>query len=630
MTDFMIRLWCENFAKTRGYKVGSNNVRKRNGEKMGVFDLLALLCGLALFLYGMESMGDALKKSAGRKLKTILANLTSNKFKGFLLGLGVTAIIQSSSATTVMVVGFVNSGTMLLSQAIGVIMGANVGTAVTAWLTALNGISGGAQAATLIEWLKPDAWMPILAVIGISLIMFSKKSKMKDVGAILMGFAVLMTGMDIMSGAVSGLKNDPGFCRMLTLFENPILGVLAGTLLTAIVQSSSASVGILQALAVGTGAISFGAAIPIILGQNIGTCITAILSSLGANKNGKRAAFVHLYFNVIGVVFWLTVYYLVGWILNLAGVFDLFAFANSRMIDMWGIAMVHTVFKLLSVALLFPMSNLLEKLACLTIRGSDRKGDDYTDMLDERLLDTPTVAIDQSRAVTYHMAEVSMESFCKSLKLFDNYTSKGAEEIRKEEDTVDIYEDALGSYLVKLSERDMDASDSHEVTKFLHMIGDLERISDHAVNMVESAEELKDKSITFSDSAQKELASLMGAVEEIISITKSALIDSDLEKAVMVEPLEQVVDHLKDQIRLQHTLRLQKNECTIEHGFVLADILTNLERVSDHCSNIAGCLIEMSKHEALGVHEYLHDVKAGSPEFNRLYEAFLEKYSISE
>ena len=576
----------------------------------------------------MDEMGDALKKSAGRKLKTILGNLTSNKFKGFLLGLGVTAIIQSSSATTVMVVGFVNSGTMLLGQAVGVIMGSNVGTAVTAWITALNGIEGGAQAAAWLEWLKPDAWMPILAIIGIALIMFSKKSKMKDVGAILMGFAVLMTGMDIMSQAVSGLKNDPGFCQMLTMFENPILGVLAGTILTAVVQSSSASIGILQALAIGTGAISFGAAIPIILGQNIGTCITAILSSLGANKNGKRAAFVHLYFNVIGVAFWLSMYYLVGWILGLTGAFDLFGLANGNMIDMWGIAAVHTVFKILSVISLAPLSNLLEKLACLTVRGSDKKGDEYTDMLDDRLLATPSVAIDRSRAVACHMAEVAMTSFSKSLALFDNYDSKVADEIRSEENAVDIYEDALGSYLVKLSERDMDAVDSHEVTKLLHMIGDLERISDHAVNLIESVEELRDKNLSFSDSAKKELHSLMGAVDEILVITKGALVESDMVKAASVEPLEQVVDYLKDQIRLQHTLRLQKSECTIEHGFVLADVLTNLERVSDHCSNIAGCLIEMSKHESLGVHEYLHEVKAGSPEFTKLYNGFLEKYSI--
>ena len=596
---------------------------------MQILDVLTLALGLALFLYGMDVMGESLKKSAGRKLKTILGNLTSNKFKGFLLGLGVTAIIQSSSATTVMVVGFVNSGTMLLGQAVGVIMGANVGTAVTAWITALNGIEGGADAAAWLAWLKPDAWMPILAVIGICFVMFSKKNKIKDMGLILLGFAVLMTGMNVMSDAVSGLKNDPGFCQLLTLFENPLLGVLAGTVLTAIVQSSSASIGILQALAIGTGAISFGAAIPIILGQNIGTCVTAILSSLGANKNGKRAAFVHLYFNVIGVAFWLSMYYLVGWILGFTGVFDLFGLANGTMIDMWGIAIVHTVFKILSVCSIFPFSKLLEKLACATVRGDDKKGDEFTDMLDDRLLDTPSVAIDRSRTVASHMAELSVGSFKKSLRLLNSYDPKLAEEVRAEEDLVDIYEDTLGSYLVKLSERNMDSVDSHEVTKLLHMIGDFERISDHAVNLLESTEELRDKNLSFSAEAQAELAALTGAVDEILTITEDAFMDANLEKAIKVEPLEQVVDYLKAQIRFQHTLRLQKSECTIEHGFVLADILTNLERVSDHCSNVAGCLIEMSRHESLGVHEYLHKVKAGSPEFDKLYNEYLEKYSIS-
>lgn len=595
---------------------------------MGVMDVLTLLCGLALFLYGMDVMGNSLKKSAGRKLKSVLGTLTSNKIKAFLLGLGVTAVIQSSSATTVMVVGFVNSGTMLLSQAVGVIMGANVGTAVTAWLTALNGIEGGAAATSYLQWLKPDAWMPILAVIGIAMIMFSKKSKLKDAGMILMGFAVLMTGMDIMGGAVSGLKNDPGFCQLLTFFENPILGVLAGTVLTAVVQSSSASIGILQALAIGTGAISYGAAIPIILGQNIGTCITAMISSLGANKNGKRAAFVHLYFNVIGVVLWLGLFYLVGWLLPLAGGPDVLEIANGTMIDTWGIAGVHTVFKILSVISIAPFSRLLEKLAYATVRGTDKKGDEYTDMLDDRLLDTPSVALDRCRAVTYHMAEISVEALRSSLRFFEAYDAAAAEEIREAEEKTDVYEDMLGSYLVKLSERDMAVEDSHEVTKLLHIIGEFERISDHAVNIVESAEELKDKSISFSQTATDELLALAGAVDEIVLITKDALVQNDMAMAATVEPLEQVVDHLKNQIRLRHTLRLQKSECTIEHGFVLSDILTNLERVSDHCSNIAGCLIEMSRHEALGVHEYLQTVKAGGEEFNRLYEEYLEKYNL--
>ena len=594
---------------------------------MSVFDILTLVCGLALFLYGMDVMGNALKKSAGRKLKTILGNLTSNKFKGFLLGLGVTAIIQSSSATTVMVVGFVNSGTMLLSQAVGVIMGANVGTAVTSWLTALNGIEGGADATAWLNWLKPDAWMPILALIGICCIMFAKKSKTKDIGTILLGFAVLMVGMDLMSDAVSVLKGDPNFAKLLTMFTNPILGVLAGTLLTAIVQSSSASVGILQALS-STGAISFGAAIPIIMGQNIGTCVTALISSVGANKNGKRAAFVHLYYNIIGVVLFLTLYYLLGWILELTGVFDLIGTAAATTIDMWGIAMMHTFFKIFSVIVLSPMAKLIEKLACATVKGNDKKGDEYTDMLDDRLLDTPSVAIDRSRAVAVQMASISVKALKNSLLLFEKYDAKLAEAVRADEDKADIYEDALGSYLVKLSSRDMDESDSHEVTKLLHIIGDFERISDHAANLVESAEELNDKGISFSESAIRELATMRAAVCEIVSITEEAFADGDMEKAATVEPLEQVVDYIKDQIRFQHILRLQKSECSIEHGFVLSDILTNLERVSDHCSNVAGCMIEMTQHDALGMHEYLHNVKSGGEEFYKLYNQFMEKYTM--
>lgn len=594
---------------------------------MGLMEVLSLICGLALFLYGMDVMGDALKKSAGRKLKTILGNLTSNKFKGFLLGLGVTAIIQSSSATTVMVVGFVNSGTMLLSQAIGVIMGANVGTAVTAWLTALNGIEGGANATEWLQWLKPDAWMPILALAGICLIMFSKRDKKKDMGAILMGFAVLMVGMSLMSDAVSGLKSDPNFANILTLFNNPIFGVLAGTILTAIVQSSSASIGILQALST-TGTISFGMAIPIILGQNIGTCVTAMISSVGANKNGKRAAVVHLYFNIIGVVFWLGMYYLVGWILKTVGVFDIFNLANNSTINMWGIAAVHTVFKLLSVLLFAPFTKLLEKLAVATVRGTDKKGDEFTNMLDERLLDTPSVAIERSRAVASQMAQLSSEAMRLAIGLFDSYDEKTAQKIRELEDKVDIYEDVLGSYLVKLSSKSMDETDSHEVTKLLHMIGDLERISDHAVNLVESAEEINDKKLEFSADAVSELHSMYGAVNEILVITEDAFVNNDMTKAYMVEPLEQVVDYLRDQIKLQHVLRLQKSECTIEHGFVLSDILTNLERVSDHCSNVAGCLVEMSKHDALDVHDYLHKVKAGGMEYDALYNLYMEKYSI--
>ena len=595
---------------------------------MGPFEILSLVCGLALFLYGMDVMGTALKKSAGRKLKTILGNLTSSKIKGFLLGLGVTAVIQSSSATTVMVVGFVNSGTMLLSQAISVILGANLGTAVTSWLTALNGIEGGADATAWLAYLKPDAWMPILALIGIAMIMFAKRDKHKDMGSILMGFAVLMVGMSLMSDAVGGLKNDPEFAKILTLFANPLFGVLAGTILTAIVQSSSASIGILQALSV-TGAISYGTAIPIVLGQNIGTCVTAMLSAMGANKNGKRTAVAHLFFNVIGVVFWLGMYYLVGWILQLTGVFDLFGLANGTTINMWGIAAVHTAFKILAIALMWPFTKLLEKLACTIVKGEDKKkGDEFTSMLDERLLDTPSVALDRCRTVAYQMAHMSIKPFKESILLLRNYDSKKAQEVRDAEDKVDIYEDALGSYLVKLSSKSMSEQDSHEVTKLLHMIGDLERISDHSVNIVESAEEIKDKELSFSDAARKELDSMYGAVNEILDLTEDAFVNTDFMKAYLVEPLEQVVDDLKEDIRREHVIRVQKSQCTIEHGFVLSDILTNLERVSDHCSNIAGCLMDMSFNDSLDLHKYLSSIKEGGGEYDKAYKEYKEKYAI--
>ncbi len=594
---------------------------------MGIFDFLTLVCGLALFLYGMDVMGDGLKKSAGRKLKTILGNLTSSKFKGFLLGLGVTAIIQSSSATTVMVVGFVNSGTMLLSQAVGVILGANVGTAVTAWLTALNGIEGGADATAWLAWLKPDAWMPILALIGICLTMFGKKSRQKDMGSILMGFAVLMIGMATMSDAVAGLKEDEGFRNILTLFQNPFLGILAGTVLTAVVQSSSASVGILQALSV-TGAISYGSAMPIIMGQNIGTCVTAMLSALGAKKNGKRAAFVHLYFNILGVVLWMSLYYLLGWLLNMVTDINIFSWAANNTINMWGIALVHTAFKLFSVAVLFPFTKHLERLATATVRGEDKKGDEHTALLDDRLLDTPSVALENCRKVAMRMSDLSVRSFKQSLSLFDKYDLRLADKIREDENKVDLYEDMLGSYLVKLSAHCTNEKDSVELTKLLHMIGDLERISDHAVNIVESAEEIRDKSMKFSDQATQELALMRAAVTEIVDMTGESFAESNCVIAFSVEPLEQVVDDLKNQIKLRHTIRLQKNMCSIEHGFVLSDILNNLERVSDHCSNIASCLIEMSSHETMDLHNYLHGLKADNAEFKSLYSTYRQKYSI--
>ncbi len=588
---------------------------------MDVFDILQLLCGVALFLYGMNVMGDALKKSAGKSLKNILGRLTSSKFKGFLLGLAVTVVMQSSSTTTVMVVGFVNSGTMTLAQSISVIIGANFGATITPWLTGLSGIGeAGETASTFIEWLKPSSWMPILAVIGICLVMFSGKDRKKNIGAILLGFSVLMVGMDLMSASVSGLKSAPWFQSVFTMFENPILGILVGFVITAIIQSSSASIGILQSLST-TGVITYGAAIPIIFGQNIGTCATAMISSAGANKNAKRAALAHLYFNIIGAVFWVSAYSLFDWIFK-------FEFVNST-IDMWGIAAVNTIFKLLCVLLMMPFSKQLEKLAYVSVR--DKKGDENKiNILDERLLETPTVAVDAARNATCEMAEISCKALLLSLGTLSEYNEKSAETIRAYEDKADVYEDMVGSYLVKLSARDMSVQDSHEITKLLHIIGDFERISDHAVNILESAEEMREKKLVFSDEAKRELRVLSGAINEIVELARDSFLLNDVMKASRVEPLEEVVDSLKDQIKLQHVLRLQKSECSIEHGFVLADILNNLERVSDHCSNIAGCVIEISKHDSLAMHSYLNSVRSGEEAFDRVNKEYARKYSLNE
>ena len=587
---------------------------------MDIFDVLSLLCGLALFLYGMDVMGDSLKKSAGSSLKRILAKMTSNPFKGFLLGLAVTAVIQSSSATTVMVVGFVNSGTMTLLQSVGVIMGANVGTAVTAWLTGLSGVGGAGAENTLaiVKWFKPDSWMPILAVIGICLIMFVKRGKKRDIGAILLGFAVLMVGMSMMSSSVSGLKDSESFKSILTMFENPILGVLAGLVLTAIVQSSSASVGILQSLTV-TGAITYGAAIPIVMGQNIGTCVTALISSVGANKNGRRAAMIHLYFNIIGVVVVLSLFYILNAIFS-------FPFVESA-IDMWGVAGTHTVFKLISVALIGPFYRQLEKLAILTVR--DKKGEDEpASLLDERLLATPAIAVGRATEVTAIMADISTKALLGALKVSEAYDQRLADEVRDLENKADILEDALGSYLVKISSTSTDEYDSRQITKLLHMIGDFERISDHAVNIIESAEEIAEKKIEFSKDANRELSVLRSAISDILTTTYDAYAKNDLDLASRVEPIEQIVDELRDKIRLNHIMRLQKSECTIELGFVLSDLLTNFERVSDHCSNIASCIIEISEYNALDIHKYLAAVKQGSSVFEEKCQEYREKYTI--
>lgn len=587
--------------------------------------LLPLLCGLALFLFGMDLMGDSLKKSAGSGLKAILGKMTSNPVKGFLLGLVVTCIIQSSSATTVMVVGFVNSGTMTLLQAVGVIMGANVGTAVTAWILGLSSLGGSAEGvADALALLKPDSWVPIVAIVAICLIMFTKRGKKRDIGFILIGFVILMTGMDMMSGAVSGLKNEPAFVNILTMFNNPLLGLMAGMILTAIVQSSSASVGILQALSV-TGSISFGMAIPIILGQNIGTCITAMISSMGATKNGKRAALIHLYFNVIGVTLVLSGFYLINWIVGgfkMGGI--LF---TDNIIDMWGIAAVHTIFKLLSVIIISPFYRLLEKLARVSIKDSEEENE-TANLLDERLINTPAVAVQRATEVTCTMAEISCKALRKSLTLFDNFDPKEADKVRDLENKADIYEDTLGSYLVKVSASDVNEADTKQITKLLHIIGDFERISDHAVNIVESAEEIRDKKLEFSPEAKAELAVLRRAVSDIIDIAESAFKNNNIELATNIEPLEQVVDDLRDKIKLNHIIRLQKSECTIEHGFILADMLNNFERVSDHCSNVGCCLIEMFTENSMDLHKYIHHIRSDSDVYQTKYTEYKKEYSI--
>lgn len=578
---------------------------------MDVFNVLTMIGGLCLFLFGMNIMGQALERSAGNRLQAMLGKLTTNKVAGLLTGIGVTAIIQSSSATTVMVVGFVNSGLMTLKQAINVIMGANVGTTVTAWILSLGGISGDN---IVLKLLKPMSFTPILALLGIVLYMFCKSKKKQDVGMIFLGFATLMFGMDIMTGAVEGLADIPQFQELFLLFQNPILGVLAGAVLTAVIQSSSASVGILQALAV-TGRVSYGAAIPIIMGQNIGTCITALLSSVGATKNAKRAAFVHLSFNVIGTVVWLVVYTAVSALFKPA----LFGEAAS----MSGIAVAHSIFNILCTLLLLPMSALLEKLAYRLV--PEAKQPEATAELDERLLATPTIALERCRTLAIDMANCAVNALKNSLQCLQKLDPALAESVREAEDKTDHYEDIIGTYLVKMSTRQVSEGDSAKAAELLKIIGDFERISDHAVNLVESAEELAEKEISFSEGAQAELQSLTQAVEEILELTLTAFAESDLDAANGVEPLEQVIDRLKEHMRSQHILRLQQQNCSMEAGFVWSDLLTNLERTSDHCSNIAGCIID-ARNLNMNIHESLRAAKSDSPYFKEQYRKYAEKY----
>jgi phosphate:Na+ symporter len=579
---------------------------------MDIFDALEMIGGLCLFLFGMNIMGQALERRAGSKLRTTLSKMTGKTMTGFLTGLVVTAIIQSSSATTVMVVGFVNSGLMTLKQAIGVIMGANIGTTVTAWLLSLGGISGDA---IWVQLLKPTSFTPVLALIGIIMYMFSKDSRKNDTGMILLGFATLMFGMDTMSGAVSGLREVPAFRQMFIAFTNPLLGVLAGAALTAIIQSSSASVGILQALAL-SGQVSYGAAIPIIMGQNIGTCVTALISSVGTSRNAKRAAVVHLSFNVIGTIVWLTVFCIVRAVAAPA--------ILGESATMYGIAIAHSAFNIACTAILLPVSGLLEKLAIRLVPDGKKKEVEVT--LDERLLATPPLALEQCSVVTEDMAYYAAGAMKKAIDCVMEFDPKTAQEVRESEDETDKYEDMLGTYLLKLGAEPLSDENSEEVTELLKLIGDFERIGDHAVNVVESAEEMHEKSLEFSRSAKYELSVMAAAVGEVLDLAVKAFADDDAQAAKAVEPLEQVVDDLKNELRTRHILRMKKGECSIEAGFVWSDLLTNLERASDHCSNVALCVLDKKKH-TLNAHETQHE-REEVPEFSDQYRRYSEKYAL--
>ncbi len=580
---------------------------------MSIFDVFSLLGGLALFLYGMNVMSAKLEKLAGSKLETIFEKLTSNIFKSLLLGIGVTAIIQSSSATTVMLVGFVNSGIMTLSQVIPIIMGSNIGTTVTSWLLSMSGISGDSF---FIKLLNPKAFSPILALIGIVLTMVSKKDKNKDIGGILLGFAILMTGMETMSGSVEGLKEVPQFTSMFTLFSNPILGVLVGAVLTAIIQSSSASVGILQALST-TGSITFGSAVPIIMGQNIGTCVTALISSIGANKSAKRVAIVHLYFNIIGTVIFMIGFYGLNAIIN-------FSFIDDQ-VSAFNIAVVHTIFNVTATLILLPFNKVLEKLAYLTIKDDQSK--EQNELLDERLLNTPTVAVENCHSLTVTMGEVSKKTISTAISSIGNYTPDAETFVSENETLTDDYEDKIGTYLVKLSSKNLSENDSKYISEYLHIIGDFERIADHATNVMETSKEMYEKNIKFSKTACKELNILYSAINEILSLSLDALQSNDTVKASNVEPLEEAIDRIILELKNRHVERLKQDACTIENGFIFCDILTNLERVSDHCSNIAVCIIQINNGD-FETHRYINDIKNSGEEFEVKCKTYLDKYAL--
>ena len=586
---------------------------------MDFFSVLSMIGGLALFLYGMHVMGDGLSKVSGGKMEKILEGLTSNPLKAVGLGALVTAVIQSSSATTVMVVGFVNSGIMKLSQAVGVIMGANIGTTITSWILSLSGIESDSF---FIQMFKPTSFSPILAIIGVAFLLFAKSEKKKDIGTIFLGFAVLMFGMDSMSAAVKPLADVPEFSGILTAFSNPILGMLAGALLTAVIQSSSASVGILQALCV-TGAVSYSVAIPIILGQNIGTCVTALLSAIGAKKNAKRAAMVHLYFNIIGTTVFLIVFYGLNMVLD-------FGFMTHAA-DAAGIAVAHSAFNVFATAILLPFSSGLEKLACLTIRDEEETAvpqSEAAQLLDVRFLEKPAFAMEQSRNAAKRMAEASKESLFTALSMLGDYRETDAQKVIAEENNVDEYEDALGSYLVKLGQKDLNVHDSRDLSIILHCIGDFERISDHAVNIMESAKELHEKELRFSEKALEELKVISKAVVDIVSISYDVFENTNIESAKKVEPLEEIIDELNQELKARHVRRLREGKCTIEQGFILSDITTSLERIADHCSNIAVCILQVAE-DSFDTHSYLNAVKReDNATFQRRMEETRKQYPL--
>lgn len=583
---------------------------------MTIFNFISLFGGLALFLFGMNTMSGNLEKTAGGKLEKILKVMTDKPIKALLLGTAITATIQSSSAVTVMLVGLVNSGIMQLGQAIGVIMGSNIGTTITAWILSLAGIESDN---VFVQLLKPTALSAIIAFIGILLIMTSKKNRTKDIGGICLGFAILMFGMDMMSDAMSPLSEMESFRNLLVMFENPLLGLLLGIVLTAVIQSSSATVGILQALSL-TGAISYGMAIPIIMGQNIGTCITAVLSSIGVSKNAKRVSAVHVYFNIIGTAILLTGFYVSNLIFK-------FAFVETS-VDPAGVAIIHSIFNIATTVILFPFSKLLEKLARKTVKDKNATG--RSAFIDDRLLNSPSLAVSESKNYTVKMGQVAIDALLDSISLVEKFDTKTVDRIIESEQKLDDYEDKLGTFLVKVSSHNLTDDDANTVSTLLHAIGDFERIGDHAVNIAKAAQEISDKNISFSDNATAELKVATNAIREILELTEKAFAENDFALAMRVEPLEQVVDDLLAEIKSRHIARLTGGKCTIELGFVLSDLLTNYERVSDHCSNIAVCLIQISK-SVFDTHEYLNDYKSsGSETFTTSFEEYKEKYILPQ